>query len=293
VRASRPQSRGHSFVTLRTGSARARGAGRLRDGRADACATKDPLLGPNPRILRSNKLRFEFVLGSFFNALPVFSITYWLRSYIFRILLGLLQASGRGPFLCPSAFRGAIPPPGRRLHGKAHYLNLIRAFGTQIRVRFEFVSRCHPVFSITYWLRSYFLVLSRDVLPFRTRTASYSFHSWPGTLPARQMLYARTHSFDLVRTFVTPTGDDGNRRQGLKHRKHEMETDQTLRAECFRPGQISIATPHSDSSLKYQFGQVPRKLTLPTVRRKRGWRIQEEQCMRHPPRLCGACFLCA
>jgi hypothetical protein len=106
--------------------------------------SEEPLLVFKPRILRSNRLRFEFVLGSFFNALPVFSMIYWLRSYISCIFLGLLQASDRGPLPCPSAFQGATPPPGRMLHGKAHYLSLIRAFGTQIRVRFEFVLSSFP-----------------------------------------------------------------------------------------------------------------------------------------------------
>ena len=139
---------------------------------APAVTGESLLLGINPRILRSNRLRIEFVLGSFFNALPVFSITYWLRSYISCIFLGLLQASSRGPFPCPSAFRGAIPPPGRMLHGKAHYLNLIRAFGTEIRVRFEFVlsSFPNPILCFqqhTGFVRTIFM-LSRAVLPSRT-----------------------------------------------------------------------------------------------------------------------------
>jgi hypothetical protein len=70
---------------------------------------KPPFLVFKPCILRTSKLRFEFVFGSFFNALPVFSITYWLRSYISCIFPGLLQASARGSLPCPSAFRGASP----------------------------------------------------------------------------------------------------------------------------------------------------------------------------------------
>ena len=125
-------------------------------------------------------------------------------------------------------------------------------------------------------------MFSRAVLPFRTRTASGPFHFSPGTLPAGQMPHGRTHSFGLVRTFVTPGGNDGNRRQGLRHRKHETETDQAFRAECFRPGQIPSATPLYDYSLSYYCCQVPIKLIVLTVRRTRGWRIQEKQCMRHP-----------
>jgi hypothetical protein len=117
---------------------------------APAVHPESLLLGINRRILRSNKLRFEFVLGSFFNTLPVFSITYWLRSYISCVFPGLLQASGLGPFPCPSAFRGAIPPPARILHVRAHYLNIIRAFGTQIRVRFEFVLSSFPNFIMCF-----------------------------------------------------------------------------------------------------------------------------------------------
>ena len=226
--------------------------------------SEEPLLVFKPRILRSNKVRFEFVLGSFFNTLPVFSITYWLRSYIFCIFLGLPQASGHGPFLCPSAFRGAIPPPGRMLHGKAHYLSLIRAFGAQIRVRFEFVSQFHPVFSITYWLRSYYFC----VFPSLLRVSECEPLPTPSTFgraPSRQdrCLMRETHSFGLVRTFVTPGGNDGNRRQGLRHRKHE-----TGRIRPFEPNASGLARspaqPHTTNcSPSYKFCQVPRKLTAP------------------------------
>jgi len=96
------------------------------------------------------------------------------------------------------------------------------------------------------------------------------------------MLHTRTHSFGLVRTFVTPGGNDGNRRQGLGHGKYERETGQTSPAKCFRPGQISSAVPLYDYSLSFHCCQVLIKLTSPTVRRTNGWRIQKEQCRRQP-----------
>ena len=85
----------------------------------------------------------------------------------------------------------------------------------------------------------------------------------------------------LCLAFGTPAGNNGNRRQGLRHRKHDTETDQTLPAQGFRPGQISNATPRPNSNPSFNVWQVPRKLTVPRVRRTRGWRIQVEQRMRH------------
>ena len=111
VRASRPQSRGHSFAPLRTGSARARGAGRLHDDRADGCAAKAALLGSNPRIWRSKLasfwVRFSFV---FRHAPCIFSNI--LASIVFFCVFSRCTAvpnANRFRALPPSAAH----PPGR------------------------------------------------------------------------------------------------------------------------------------------------------------------------------------
>ena len=116
------------------------------------------------------KFVFRFVLSSFSKRHHVFSITYWLRSYYFCIFLARLRDFETGSLLCPAAFRGATLPLGRVPRGKAHHLGSTCAFGAQNWLRFEFVlaslSKVLPVFSITYWLRSYyFCVSSESCLP--------------------------------------------------------------------------------------------------------------------------------
>ena len=117
---------------------------------------------------RQNEWLFAAVLGSFSKCHRLFSITYWLRSYYFCIVLARLGTFETGSLLCPSLFRGATLPLGR-VPGKAHYLGSTCAFDTQSWVRFGFVLKTLPVFSITYWLRSYYFVfLSESCLPDRS-----------------------------------------------------------------------------------------------------------------------------
>jgi hypothetical protein len=49
-------------------------------------ALEGSLLGSNTHTWGAKSIRFEFVLASFFNCLPVCSIRYWLRSLFFVFL---------------------------------------------------------------------------------------------------------------------------------------------------------------------------------------------------------------
>jgi hypothetical protein len=52
-------------------------------------ALEGSLLGSDMHAGGSKLVRFGFVLASFFDGLPVFSITYWLRSLFFCVLESL------------------------------------------------------------------------------------------------------------------------------------------------------------------------------------------------------------
>ena len=104
-----------------------------------------------------------------------FVFNYFLASFPrFLYFLAIFRISASEPISNSAAFPRSRPSSERERRQEARILNLLRAFWTQFGFAFSFVLTCLSLFSMTYWLRSYYFLFFP--IPFSPARRNHSRH---------------------------------------------------------------------------------------------------------------------